>query len=243
MSTVKLTAGHQIITFFMFSVFVVGFLMLSQVELEQEFRGTLIFFILLIGSFTGIYIISFTSVFERKLGGEKEARLFFVQDISMLKFAIYVPIGLMGSLGIALLSQNLGLDQQSASLVSIAGSGAVMMVIFFLSKTIMTAIIIHGSFNTLVLALRDGIIGNFTGNELFPVPELGLSTQQFNNFGIVILEQFTMVAFGEEMMKILVIAFVVLSIPNARFKSGITKYLGAILALIIWTAYHTIQAI
>lgn len=243
MAKAVISAGHQIILFFMFSVFVVGFLMLSQVKLEQEFRTTLIFFIILIGSFTGIYIISFTSLFERKLGGEKEARLFFVQDISMLKFAIYVPIGLMGSLGIAILSQNLGLDQQSASLVSIAGSGIVMMAIFFMSKTIMTAVIIHGAFNTLVLALRDGVIGSFQGNELFPVPELGLTTSQFNNFGVIILEQFTMVAFGEEMLKILIIAFVVLSIPNAKFKDGISKYLGAILAIIIWTAYHTIQAV
>ncbi len=215
--------------------------MLSQVKLEQEFRGTLIFFILLIGSFTGIYIISFTSLFERKLGGEKEARLFFVQDISMLKFAIYVSLGLGGALLIAIIAQNLGLDQETTTLVSIAGSGIVMMIVFFMSKTIMTAIAIHGSFNVVVLALRDGIIGNFTGNELFPVPELGLSTAQFNNFGIVILEQFTMVAFGEEMLKILIIAFVVLSIPNAKFKTGITKYLGAILAIIIWTGYHTIQ--
>ena len=45
----NITAGHQIILFFMFSVFVVGFLMLSQVQLEEQFRGTLIFFIILIG--------------------------------------------------------------------------------------------------------------------------------------------------------------------------------------------------
>lgn len=238
-----ITAGHQIILFFMFSVFVVGFLLLTQINLDVEFRGTLVFFILLIGSFTGLYIISFTNIFSKKLGGEREAQLFFVSDISLFKFAIYVPLGVAGALGVALLSQNLGLDSQSTALVSIFGSGLVMMIVFFLSKTILTAIIIHGIFNVLVLAIRDGIIGSVTGLELFPVPELGLSIGQINSFLITILEQFTMVAFGEEMMKVLIIAFVVLSIPNAKFRGGISKYLGALLALIIWTAYHTIQAV
>lgn len=238
-----ITAGHQIITFFMFSVLVIGFLLLTNINLDTEFRGSLIFFLLLIGSFTAIFIVSFTDIFSKKLGGEKEAQLFFIQDISLIKFAVYVPIGLFASLGVALLVQNFGLDQQSTALLSIGGSGIIMMIIFFLSKTIMTSVLIHGFFNILVLALRQGILGDFTGLDFIPIPELGLTVGQFNTFGATILEQLSLVAFGEEMMKMIIIAFIVFSIPKAKFKTGISKYIGAVVAIIVWTAYHTIQAV
>jgi len=240
----SITAGHQIVTYVSFSVITITYLLLTDIETDAPFKGNLIFYLMLLGSFFFVFIVSFTDVFQRKLGGEKDARFFFFTDVSATKFIIWVPVGVLLSFGVALLSQNLGLSSIDASLVSIAGSGTVMMIVFFITKTIMIPIIIHGFFNTIVIALRDGIVvSDFLGLELFPIPNVGISTAQFNQFATDVLIQFTLVAPAEEMLKMLIIMFVILGVPNARFKTGITKYIGAFFALLIWSSFHLIQAL
>lgn len=242
--TRKVTSGHQILVYVMFSVIVITFLLLTDIETDAPFKGNLIFFLMLLGSFFFLFAVSFTPIFERKLGGEHSARLFFFTDVSLGKFIIWIPVGVLGSFGIALISQNLGLDSTFASLISIAGSGTVMMIIFFVTKTIMIPIIIHGTFNVIVIALRDGILQSVgVVQELFPIPDVGITTFQFNQFATDVLIQYTLVAPAEEMLKMLVIAFVVLGIPSARFKDGIAKYIGAFFALLIWSSFHAIQAV
>ena len=237
------TAGQQIVTYVMFSVITVTYLLLTDIGTDAPFKANLIFFLMLLGSFFFVFIISFTPVFERKLEGEKSARLFFFTDVSLTSFIIWIPIGVLGAFGIALVSQNLGLDSTSASLMSIAGSGLVMMIIFFVTKTIMIPIFIHAIFNIIVIALRDGIITSFITEELFPIPDVGISIGQFNQFVTDVLIQFTLVAPAEEMLKMLIIAFVVLSIPNAKFKTGFAKFLGAFFALLIWSSFHLIVSL
>lgn len=237
------TAGQQIVTYVMFSVITVTYLLLTDIETDQPFKANLIFYLMLLGSFFFVFIISFTPVFERKLEGEKSARLFFFTDVPLTSFIIWIPIGVLGAFGIALVSQNLGLDSTSASLMSIAGSGLVMMIIFFVTKTILIPIFIHAIFNIIVIALRDGIITSFVTEELFPIPDVGVSIGQFNQFATDILIQATLVAPAEEMLKMLIIAFVVLSIPNAKFKTGFAKFLGAFFALLIWSSFHLIVSL
>jgi len=228
----------------MFSVIAITFLLLSDINEDTPFKANLIFFLMLIGSFFFVFAISFTDIFQRKLGGEHGARFFFFTDVPMITFIIWVPIGLLGAFGVALLSQNLGLDQTNASLVSIAGSGTVMMAIFFITKTILIPMIIHGLFNTIVIAIRDGIIFSFAqGLELFPIPDVGITNSAINQFLLDFIIQMTLVSVGEEMLKMLIIAFVVLSIPNAKFKSGIAKYIGAFIALLIWSSFHLITGL
>ncbi len=237
------TAGQQIVTYVMFSVITVTYLLLTDIGTDAPFKANLIFFLMLLGSFFFVFIISFTPVFERKLEGEKSARLFFFTDVSLTSFIIWIPIGVLGAFGIALVSQNLGLDSTNASLISIAGSGLVMMIIFFVTKTIMIPIFIHAIFNIIVIALRDGIITSFITEELFPIPDVGISIGQFNQFATDVLIQFTLVAPAEEMLKMLIIAFVVLSIPSAKFKTGFAKFLGAFFALLIWSSFHLIVSL
>lgn len=237
------TAGQQIVTYVMFSVITVTYLLLTDIGTDQPFKANLIFYLMLLGSFFFVFIISFTPVFERKLEGEKSARLFFFTDVPLTSFIIWIPIGVLGAFGIALVSQNLGLDTTSASLMSIAGSGLVMMIIFFVTKTILIPIFIHAIFNIIVIALRDGIITSFVTEELFPIPDVGVSIGQFNQFATDILIQATLVAPAEEMLKMLIIAFVVLSIPNAKFKTGFAKFLGAFFALLIWSSFHLIVSL
>jgi len=227
----------------MFSVITVTYLLLTDIETDAPFKANLIFYLMLLGSFFFVFIISFTPVFERKLEGEKSARLFFFTDVPLTSFIIWVPIGVLGAFGIALVSQNLGLDSTSASLMSIAGSGLIMMIIFFVTKTIMIPIIIHAIFNIIVIALRDGIISSFITEELFPIPDVGVSIGQFNQFATDVLIQATLVAPAEEMLKMLIIAFVVLSIPNAKFKTGFAKFLGAFFALLVWSSFHLIVSL
>ncbi len=237
------TAGQQIVTYVMFSVITVTYLLLTDIGTDQPFKANLIFYLMLLGSFFFVFIISFTPVFERKLEGEKSARLFFFTDVPLTSFIIWIPIGVLGAFGIALVSQNLGLDTTSASLMSIAGSGLVMMIIFFVTKTILIPIFIHAIFNIIVIALRDGIITSFVTEELFPIPDVGVSIGQFNQFATDVLIQATLVAPAEEMLKMLIIAFVVLSIPNAKFKTGFAKFLGAFFALLIWSSFHLIVSL
>ena len=228
----------------MFSVVTVTFLLLSDIQSDQPFKANLIFYLMLIGSFLFVVVISFTPIYERKLGGEHGARFFFFTDVPRISFVIWVPLGIFSAFAIALISQNLGLDRTNASLISIAGSGIVMMIIFFQTKTILIPMIIHGAFNTIVIALRQGILFSVTTTqELFPIPNVGITTPQINQFITDTIIQFTLVSTGEEMLKMLIIAFVVLGIPNARFKQGISKYIGAFFALLIWASYHTITAL
>ncbi len=240
----SITAGSQIVVYVMFSVITVTYLLLTDIGTDAPFKANLIFYLMLLGSFFFLFVVSFSDIFERKLGGTKGARFFFFTDVTIGTFIIWVPIGILGSFGIALLSQNLGLDQTTASLVSIAGSGIVMMIIFFITKTIMIPIIIHAFFNTIVIALRDGVIQAFgITQELFPIPNVGISIGQFNQFATDVLIQFTLVATGEEMLKMLIIAFVVLSIPNAKFKTGLAKFAGAFFALLIWVSFHLLVSL
>ncbi len=239
----KVSTGHQILVYIMFSVISISYLLLNDIDTDQAFKGNLIFYLMLIGSALFLFMISFTNIGQRKLKGDR-ADLFFFQDISISKFLIWVPIGILASFGIALLSQNLGLGSIGASIVSIAGSGLIMMVIFFIVKSILPSIIIHASFNTIVIALRDGIIASdFVGLELVPIPNIAISFGQVNQFLTDVMVQYTLVAPAEEMLKMLILAFVVLGIPNARFKSGISKYIGATIALVVWSSFHLIQAI
>ncbi len=238
------TAGHQIIIYVMFSVITISYLLLTDIETDQPFKANLIFYLMLLGSFFFVFIISFTSVFERKLGGEGGARFFFFTDVPISRFAIFVPIGLLGSFGLALVSQNLGLGTVDSALVSIGGSGTVMMAIFFITRTIMIPIIIHALFNIIVIALRDGIItSDLLGLELAPLPDVTITTTQFNQFATDVLIQATLVSPAEEMLKMLIIAFVVLSIPNAMFKQGISRFVGAFFSLVIWVSFHLIVSL
>lgn len=238
------TAGQQIVLYVLFAVITMTYLLLQDIETDAPFKGNLIFYLMLLGSFFFLFVISFTSVFERKLEGEKSARFFFFSDVSLTKFIVWIPIGVLGSFGLALVAQNLGLGSTDASLIAIVGSGTVMMIVFFITKTIMIPIIIHGAFNTIVIALRDGVISSvFTGLEIVPIPNVGISIGTLNQFFTDFLIQFTLVAPAEEMLKMLIIAFIVLSIPNAKFKSGVAKYIGAFFALLIWSSFHLIQAV
>jgi len=238
-----ITFGHQLILYVSFSVITITFLLLQDYDKDTEFKGNLIFFLTLIGSFVFLYAFSFTDIYQRKLGVHG-AVLFFMQDLPIRKFIIYVPMGIGASLLMSIVSQNLGLDATNSSLVSIAGAGTVMMIAFFLTKSIVVPILIHGAFNTLVIALRDGILTSVGAtNALFPVPDVGITVGGFNQFATDALIQFTLVAPAEEMMKMLVIFFVVLGIPNAKFSDGIAKYVGAFFALLIWTMFHAIIAV
>jgi len=238
------TAGQQVVIYVMFSVITATFLFLTDIGTDQPFKANLIFYLMLLGSFFFLVIISFTTIYARKLGGEHSARFFFFTDTPLIKFIIWVPIGLFGAFAIALVSQNLGLDRTNASLISIGGSGLIMMIIFFITKSVLIPMVIHGFFNTLVIALREGILFSFTTtNDLVPIPNVGITTPQINQFLTDTIIQFSLVSTGEEMLKILVIAFVVLGIPNAKFKDGIAKYIGGFFALLIWTSFHTITGL
>lgn len=239
----RVSTGHQILVYIMFSVISISYLLLNDIDTDQAFKGNLIFYLMLIGSALFLFMISFTNIGQKKLKGDR-ADFFFFQDLSISKFLIWVPIGILSSFGVALLSQNLGLGSVDASIVSIAGSGTIMMIIFFIVKSILPSIIIHATFNTIVIALRDGIIqSNFIGLELVPIPDIAISFGQVNQFLTDVLVQYTLVAPAEEMLKMLILAFVVLGIPNARFKDGIAKYIGAFFALLVWSSFHLIQAI
>lgn len=246
LSNKKVGAGSQIITYVMFSVVSISYLFLVDIDNPDtsQLFGNLLFYLMLLGSSLFLFMVAFTPIAERKLQGDKSARFFFFTDVGLDKFVIWVPLGILGSFGMALLSQNLGLGSIDASLFSIGASGTVMMVIFFVTRTILIPMIIHATFNVLVIALRDGIIASdLVGISLVPIPDVGVSFSQVNQFLTDSLVQYTLVAPAEEMLKMLILGFIVLGIPNAKFKDGISKYIGAFFALLVWSSFHAIQAI
>lgn len=238
----NVTTGVQAVTYVLFTIVVIGFVLLSDFNNESEFKGTLIFFAILFASFFVLMFIAYTDVLSKQLGGKGSAKMFFLQDTPILSFVMWVPIGIFGALGVALLAQNMGLNPSDTALVSIGGSGAVMMIIFFITKSILIPTIIHGSFNTLVIAIREGIINQITLGSTVPIPEVGLTVSQFNSFATDTLFQFFLVAPAEEFLKVGIIFFVIISLKGTP-NEGITKYVGGFFALVVWTMYHAIQAV
>ncbi len=173
----------------------------------------------------------------------KNVQLFFQHDIT-LGHLLWIPIGFALVFGFSLLVNVAGFEPQSASLLAIGGSGAIMMFIFFRTGSILIPVLIHGLFNSVVIILSSNLVDfKILSNTPFPIPEIGVSLGTFNLLASEVVFQFFLVALSEEMFKMLIIAFVLTISKNQFDDKGFMVYVAGGVSVGIWTVYHLIQAI
>ncbi len=237
---VVVTGGVQTAVYFMLSVIVVLFFALSALNDETEFRSTIIFMVVFLASYLLLLGLSTSPSIGKYFKGRNVA-LFFQHDITVGHLK-WIPIGLIMSFGFSLLVSNIGLDDTTSALVSIGGSGMIMMFIFFRTGAILIPIVIHGLYNTLVIVLSSNLV-NFKMLSPIPIPEIGVSLGSLNTLASESIFQFFLVAPSEEMFKMLVIAFILAITKNTFDNKGFTVYVAGIFAVALWTVYHLIQSI
>ncbi len=237
---VVVTGGVQTAVYFMLSVIVVLFFALSALNDETEFRSTIIFMVVFLASYLLLLGLSTSPSIGKYFKGRNVA-LFFQHDITVGHLK-WIPIGLIMSFGFSLLVSNIGLDDTTSALVSIGGSGMIMMFIFFRTGAILIPIVIHGLYNTLVIVLSSNLV-NFKMLSPIPIPEIGVSLGSLNTLASESIFQFFLVAPSEEMFKMLVIAFILAITKNTFDNKGFTVYVAGFFAVAIWTVYHLIQSI
>jgi len=234
---------------------ILGFFALSNIQNELEFRTLQTFFFLYLGSGMGILFA------QANLGGTgeraKDLNIFWTNDID-LNGLMWIAIGIFTVVAsiFAILFAMSGQDAETirnAQFASIFIGGVIMMVAFLRTNALLVPIIIHGTYNSLVVYLEQtqfAIIGGIeqfsaVGDErvLLGVNEIGIGFQGVSNIFSEFIWQFTLVATAEEFLKLAILVFVVILI-NGFFKStGLSVVIGAGVAILFWTSLHLVSAI
>ena len=198
---------------------ILGFFALSNIQNELEFRTLQTFFFLYLGSGMGILFA------QANLGGTgeraKDLNIFWTNDID-LNGLMWIAIGIFTVVAsiFAILFAMSGQDAETirnAQFASIFIGGVIMMVAFLRTNALLVPIIIHGTYNSLVVYLEQtqfAIIGGIeqfsaVGDErvLLGVNEIGIGFQGVSNIFSEFIWQFTLVATAEEFLKLAILVF------------------------------------
>ena len=240
-NSVIISGGVQTAIYFMLSVIIVLFFALGSTDETTEFRSTIIFMTVFMASYLMLLGLSVNPAVKPYFQG-KNATLFFQHDITK-GHLLWIPIGFVMAFGFSLLASNVGLDDQTSAIVSIAGSGSIMMFIFFRTGAILIPIIIHGLFNSMVILLSSNLVDFSVALSPIPIPEVAVQLGSLSTVASEMIFQFFLVATSEEMFKMLVIAFVLAITKNKFDAKGAWVYIAGAFAVAIWTSYHLIIAV
>ncbi len=239
-NTVVVSGGVQLAIYLMLAVIVILFFALGAINDDTEFRSTIIFMTVFMASYLLLLGMSTSPAIGKFFKG-KNAVLFFQHDVT-IGHLLWVPIGFVMAFGFSLFASNLGLDSTTSAIISIGGSGAIMMGIFFRTGSILIPILIHGAFNSAVIVMSSSIV-NFKILASVPIPEIGVNLGSIPTLASESIFQFFLVATSEELFKMLVIAFVLAVTKNQFDNKGIMVYFAGAFAVILWTSYHLILAV
>ena len=234
---------------------ILGFFALSNIQNEVEFRTLQTFFFLYLGSGMGILFA------QANLGGSgeraKDLNIFWTNDID-LNGLMWIVIGIftvVASIFLLLFSIS-GADADTIRAGQFAGiviGGIIMMVAFLKTNALLVPIIIHGTYNSLVVYLeqtRFSIIGGIeqfsaVGQErvLLGVNEIGIGFQGISNIFSEFIWQYTLVATAEEFLKLAILTFVVILINGFFNSKGLSVIIGAGVAILFWASLHLVSAI
>lgn len=234
---------------------ILGFFALSNIDDPEEFRTLQTFFFLYLGSGMGILFA------QANLGGTgeraKDLNIFWTNDID-INGLVWITIGIFTVVAsiFLLLFSLAGADAdtiRTGQFVGIFIGGIIMMIAFLKTHALLVPIIIHGTYNSLVVYLQAtsfelvGGIEQFAsvGNDriILGVNEIGIGFQGVSNIFSEFIWQFTLVATAEEFLKLAILVFVVILV-NGFFKStGLSVVIGAGVAIMFWASLHLVSAI
>lgn len=242
----RIKVGAAVWLWLTISVVVVAHSLLSQLNNDFDFKSTQIFATTFIISLLMLLIFIVLDLvntsFRKKVRRTEEnsITLFFMQDLTIRK-VIWVPIGVLGVFAVSFASTS-----ADFVIIGIFLSGLIMMVAFFRTHSILVPIFIHGIYNTLVVLFRSGLIqGNIALQQTpFNVPDIGINFSGLTQLGSEILAQFTLVATAEELLKVLIIGFMVVAIKRGDFNTeGVSKWFAGIVAVAMWAILHLVQSV
>jgi membrane protease YdiL (CAAX protease family) len=167
----------------------------------------------------------------------KDVTFFFLQDINVRQL-ILIPAGLLG----VFLTSYLAIIADNP-IAGIFVSGIIMGGIFLYSNSAMPVILIHGAYNAIVVLLRSQQLTLFNTSPI-NIPDVSfdvfLGQQTINEM----LTQIVLVAPAEELFKIFMMTTFII-VMKAKFDySGLgSRIIAMIIAVIVWSLYHTQIAI
>lgn len=243
-NTVTQFFGVMTWLWFGISIITVLFFLLANLKNDVQFNSTIIFVIVFLTSIISLLLLVSIdgSKGNLKRNEDNNIQYFFMQNLTIKKIAM-VPLG---TLAIFLVSY--GTANAGQPFFGIFASGMIMLLIFYRTHAILVPIFIHGSYNAIVVLLRDLPSQSLVPNDIldklpFDVPTIGLTIKAFGAVGSEVIFQYVLVATAEELFKIFIIAFVVVALASRFNDSGGRKWIAGIAAVLIWTVLHSIQAI
>ena len=234
---------------------ILGFFALNNIQNDIEFKTLQTFFFLYLGSGVGILFA------QANLGGTKDTNkdlnTFWTNDID-INGLMWIAIGIFTVIAsvFLLLFAIAGQDEQTIRTGQFAGifvGGIIMMIAFLRTNALLVPIIIHGTYNSLVVYLEQtqfaivGGTGKFavaSGDRiLLGVNQIGIGFQGVSNVFSEFIWQYTLVATAEEFLKLAILVFVIVLI-NGYFKSkGISVVIAGGIAILFWASLHLVNAI
>lgn len=246
MSITSQESGFGITTKLWFGItpIIFAFFLLANINNDVDFQVALAF----ISIFTvSLLVLSYYSKGENKRY-LSQFNAFWLSDITTRKtFWLLIAIGgIFGSWGVSILF--------NTQFLGIFLSGAVLMLSFLRTRSILVPIFAHGVWNSFVVAVEQGFLGSvFTKASLgqaasslpITVPKIGIGLPGFANFFTEMIWQLTLVATSEEAMKVAIMVFVLVALRRGKnFIDGSTALaIGAISAIAIWAVLHTINSV
>ena len=246
MSVTSQEHGFGITTKLWFGItpIIFAFFLLANINNDVDFDVALAFISIFLVS---LVVLSYYSKGENK-NYLKQFNAFWLSDITTRKgfWFLIATGGIFGSWGVSIL-----LNSQFLGIVL---SGGVLMLSFLRTGSILVPIFAHGIWNSFVVAVQQGFLGNvFSPAQLnlalssipITVPTIGIGLPGFANFFTEMIWQLTLVATAEEAMKVAVMVFVLVALRRGKnFIDGSTALaIGAISAIAIWAVLHTINTV
>lgn len=229
------TAWIYLVVGAMFAIF--AFLL----NLQNDIQIKSIIFFSITYLFCYVFLITLpfmSSVYSQRSRGSDGSRPFWLQNLQP-KQLIWIPFGILGVFAVAYAS--LGLQNP---LLGIMFSGIVMLIAFYRTHNILIPILIHGTYNAIVVFLKSGLISNSVLSvSPIPVPTIGVSLVAGSQLASEMIFQYVLVAVAEELLKMLIIAFILVNIKGSFDSKGGWKYLAGGIAVVIWSVLHLIVSL
>ena len=222
-------------------LFIVFTLLFNYNNPQAQFNSALIFAIAFIGGLVILDIIS--ARFEDNVHTEEDFPFWMENPVGWKSLGLLVG-GFMGVLGISWIAASMNPPQP---FWGIFFSGFVMLFVLFETKAIVIVIAIHGAFNSLVLAVQAGWIGNSliplasTGINMIPI--IGTTIPNITPIFTQIGFQFFLVATGEEILKVVAIAAFIIMLKSYYSEDTWFKWIGGGAAVTIWALMHYIVSL
>lgn len=234
--------GIAVWTYYFTGFIFLSLSLLSQYKNGLQFNGVVIFALLWVAGMILLITLPQTK-HKEKLETSSGLGSFWMESPD--KHVIWIlPVGFGG----VVLASYLG-SIINNPLAGIFGSGVVMIIALFFTRSILIPIIIHGSFNVFVILGQSGYLGNsivplaLNPSFSYSVPQITTNISSIAPILTQVLSQLFIVAPSEEVLKIACLAGFIVMFKGFYSESSAIKWLAAIGSLLVWTYLHYVQAI